>query len=270
MAGQYMYHVTRENRYDRFGDSTEIRGTYWTVREANEAARRDLTDEWDVGFFDVYREMKTDDCSDYDGDEGHVSEDDEDDENQEEVPIKIRALCPEGEVMIVRVEKTLAPSSSAAVFSILQGIPASLPRSSRPVSHAQIQSTLPRRFWAVYTFSIKDSNDSGVSNNMPRHEDHVIYGSLTHANVAAHDLLLEELSIKDGGDLDDLIQSGIKNLGSSTEPYCADVYNGNRDIYRIYIEVQPVQIFKEPARKRAATNTSISDSSRNDKRARPT
>jgi hypothetical protein len=53
---------SHDNRND-FGDRTELRGTYATEALAKAAAKRDLLDEWDREFFELYKE-------DYDGHRG--------------------------------------------------------------------------------------------------------------------------------------------------------------------------------------------------------
>jgi hypothetical protein len=270
MVGQYLYHVIRvtTDYHNGDGDYSEIKGIYWTVEEANEAARRDLTSEWGMDVFEEYREMKEEDDSEADDSDGYGSEDN--DEQEEEGPIKIRAVFPEGEIMKVRVERIPAPPISTT-NTLAQHLPIMLPvLPVKTVVSAAVQQTIPQKLWAIYSYSIKNHEKDYKNQEIPRHEDHIIYESLSHANEAANNLLMDSLGIQNGEGLEDQVKNGIKNLGSSVEPYCADIYEGSKDTYHIYIQVQPVQLYKEQTRKRAATNTSFPESSlRSDKRTRP-
>ncbi|KAJ7455921.1 hypothetical protein B0H11DRAFT_2066292 [Mycena galericulata] len=84
----YIYHVMRHTDDGHNGGDTEIRGSYATLKEANAAARVDLTREWSPSFFDSH-EIEVED--------GMVS---------------VTAECPEGEIMNVYIEKTEAPGRS--------------------------------------------------------------------------------------------------------------------------------------------------------------
>ena len=81
-----VYHVYRHTidfHNDPHGGAQdiEIKGTYVSLAEANEAAMRDLVDEWDKNWFEEYKETVWN---------GMVA---------------IRAICPEGERMNVSVKK---------------------------------------------------------------------------------------------------------------------------------------------------------------------
>jgi hypothetical protein len=89
VKSKYLYHVLRHT-VQEFGEGTEIQGVYWSLEEANQAARTNLTDEWDLSFFDEYTE-----------------EEDEDDGS-----VVIEATCPEGETMRVYIEKILGEQCS--------------------------------------------------------------------------------------------------------------------------------------------------------------
>lgn len=59
---EFVYHVIRETTdilYD-YGDS-QSRGTYTTLEEANEAARRDLLHEYEMSELEEYSEMPNSD-----------------------------------------------------------------------------------------------------------------------------------------------------------------------------------------------------------------
>lgn len=59
---EFVYHVIRETTdilYD-YGDS-QSRGTYTTLEEANEAARRDLLHEYEMSELEEYSEMSNSD-----------------------------------------------------------------------------------------------------------------------------------------------------------------------------------------------------------------
>ena len=80
-----LYHVMRESidyHNDPSGGSidTEVRGSYTSLSEANEAARSDLLNEWGRDFFDEYEE------------------------EIEDGKVKVHCICPEGEEMNVFIE----------------------------------------------------------------------------------------------------------------------------------------------------------------------
>jgi hypothetical protein len=83
---------TQDNRND-FGDRTELRGTYATEALAKAAAKRDLLDEWDREFFELYKE-------DYDGHRGVYD---------------VYAEFPEGEAMGVYIQESAIQGESTEI-----------------------------------------------------------------------------------------------------------------------------------------------------------
>jgi hypothetical protein len=121
--GDFMYHVMRHtDDQHNGGEHTEIRGTYWTLDEANDAARHDLLREWSQDFFEEYEE--------------EVDEDDG--------TVRIEAHCPEGEEMSVYVEKAAAPPKPGAP----EPLKANLPRTSDAL-------------WIILVVISSDQDDDG-------------------------------------------------------------------------------------------------------------
>jgi hypothetical protein len=85
-AEQKLYIVTREtidcHNYNGGFDGVEIRGTFLSLRKANEAAREDLLNEWDEDSFEEYEV------------------------DERNGMVIVTATCPEGEIMTVRVAET--------------------------------------------------------------------------------------------------------------------------------------------------------------------
>jgi len=85
-AMRKVYHVTRET-IDYHNDSrggiqdTAVVGTFFSRKEANQAARADLLNEWNMDFFESYEV------------------------EEEDGLVKVTAVCPEGEEMTVTVEE---------------------------------------------------------------------------------------------------------------------------------------------------------------------
>ncbi|CAF1272679.1 unnamed protein product [Didymodactylos carnosus] len=79
-----VYIVIREEINEHSISTISIRGVYKHKITAINAAKCDLTDEWSQSFFDKYRSIKTKDGL-----------------------IKIKAICPEGEIMKVWIEKKI-------------------------------------------------------------------------------------------------------------------------------------------------------------------
>ncbi|KAJ6611471.1 hypothetical protein B0H10DRAFT_2056089 [Mycena sp. CBHHK59/15] len=88
-SGEYIYHVMRHTEDHHNGEHTEIRGTYATLKEANAAARVDLTKDHEV--------------------------------EEEDGMVSVTAECPEGEIMTVYVEKKAAPKLVATLRASKQG-----------------------------------------------------------------------------------------------------------------------------------------------------
>jgi hypothetical protein len=85
-AMRKVYHVTRETidyHNDCHGDiqDTALVGTFFSRKEANQAARTDLLNDWDKDFFESYEV------------------------EEEDGLVKVTAVCPEGEEMTVTVEE---------------------------------------------------------------------------------------------------------------------------------------------------------------------
>jgi hypothetical protein len=81
-----VYYVTRESidyHNDRHGSiqDTAVVGTFFSRKEANQAARADLLNEWSMDFFESYEV------------------------EEEDGLVKVTAVCPEGEEMTVTVEE---------------------------------------------------------------------------------------------------------------------------------------------------------------------
>ncbi|KFZ17873.1 hypothetical protein V501_01504 [Pseudogymnoascus sp. VKM F-4519 (FW-2642)] len=91
-AKQYTYTVTRETIDPRYQDGDfEIIGTYETLAAANAVARNNMIEEWGVEYFDDFFEVQ-----EVDG------------------RVRVDAVCPDGESMSVRIEKTEINKSSVA------------------------------------------------------------------------------------------------------------------------------------------------------------
>src|SRR5271154_710812 len=85
-AARKVYYVTRESidyHNDRHGSiqDTAVVGTFFSRKEANQAARADLLNEWNMDFFESYEV------------------------EEEDGLVKVTAVCPEGEEMTVTVEE---------------------------------------------------------------------------------------------------------------------------------------------------------------------
>ena len=81
-----VYYVTREtidyhNDYNGGIQETDVVGTFFSRKEANQAARTDLLNDWDRDFFESYEV------------------------EEEDGLVKVTAVCPEGEEMTVTVEE---------------------------------------------------------------------------------------------------------------------------------------------------------------------
>src|SRR5271155_5739220 len=81
-----VYYVTRESidyHNDRHGSiqDTDVVGTFFSRKEANQAARTDLLNDWNMDFFESYEV------------------------EEEDGLVKVTAVCPEGEEMTVTVEE---------------------------------------------------------------------------------------------------------------------------------------------------------------------
>jgi len=85
-AMRKVYYVTRESidyHNDRYGSiqDTAVVGTFFSRKEANQAARADLLNEWNMDFFESYEV------------------------EEEDGLVTVTAVCPEGEEMTVTVEE---------------------------------------------------------------------------------------------------------------------------------------------------------------------
>jgi hypothetical protein len=85
-AFRKVYYVTREtidyhNDFTGGLQDTAVVGTFFSREEANQAARKDLLNEWNMDFFESYEV------------------------EEEDGLVKVTAICPEGEEMTVTVEE---------------------------------------------------------------------------------------------------------------------------------------------------------------------
>lgn len=77
------------------GSGEETTSTHATLEEARIAARKVLREGWDENGFDEYKEAPLDDVEERDDDL---------------TGLEVWALCPEGEVMTVHIEKLEVPA----------------------------------------------------------------------------------------------------------------------------------------------------------------
>ncbi|KAF7984653.1 hypothetical protein HWV62_12902 [Athelia sp. TMB] len=180
MASSYLYHVMRHtDDQHNGGEFTELRGTHWTLAEANAAARKDLLNSWSRDFFETY-EVTTDS-------DGMVD---------------VEATCPEGEIMHVYIKRKQAPPRPQPPAP--KAAPKSKPSSSKTgkgaASHAdanvQPHALAPRHVWIIVQTDYEHHTDEEGRSHVA---SHLAFDCLEHANRDARLLLLEAA----GQELDD-------------------------------------------------------------------
>ncbi|KZP33967.1 hypothetical protein FIBSPDRAFT_1035882, partial [Athelia psychrophila] len=228
MASSYMYHVMRHTDDQHHGvEDTDLRGTYWTLEEANAAARKDLT-EWSPDFFESYDVTMDDDGM-----------------------VDIEATCPEGEIMHVYIEKKKAPPRPQP--PIAKPIPETKPSSSATKEksltldadlNVQLHALAPKDVWVILQTDYDHHTDEEGRSHLA---SAVVYDSLKRANEIARALLLEaaghdpeeEQDEDDEMDEDEVafpVECSELNKGSLDKPYKAVAYVREEEVDNICME----------------------------------
>ncbi|KAJ7675853.1 hypothetical protein DFH06DRAFT_1170764 [Mycena polygramma] len=218
----YIYHVMRhtDDRHNG-GEDTEIRGSYATLKEANAAARVDLTKEWDLNFFESH-EVEVDS-------DGMVS---------------VTAECPEGEIMSVFIEKKKVAQSVAKVV--------------QKKSTAQ-EADIPvlKEVWIITQTDYEHHTDEEGRSSIAVS---TVYESLREANEAARYALLDACGIEDEDDDDTFagIELTEENRDSATKAYIGDavVFQDDRHAIKIEVEKLAVKYSDAGTKRRAASSSS--------------
>ncbi|KAJ7664944.1 hypothetical protein B0H17DRAFT_1091287 [Mycena rosella] len=200
----YIYHVMRHtDDYHNGGSETEIRGTYVTLKEANAAARVDLTKDWSMDFFDTY-EVEVED--------GMVS---------------VTAECPEGEVMNVYVERKAAPN-----------LVGSRAKGTKEKKAAEPVRALKEVWIIMQTDYAHHTDEEGRSDIACS----TAYESVREANKAAREVLCDACGVEDEDELEAEVELEEQNRESATKGYVgyATVYEDDR--HQIKVEVRKLAV----------------------------
>ncbi|KAG8995618.1 hypothetical protein FRB95_011383 [Tulasnella sp. JGI-2019a] len=207
----FIYHVMRHTD-DRHmgGEYTTLRGTHWTLKEANAAVRQDLIKEWSMDTFVEYEEEVDDDGI-----------------------VEITATFPEGEIMRVYVDKKPAPKPKSK--------PPVNPAVKEHMAHPATTMIVEplKAVWIVVQTDYQHHTDR-------KGRSHVVsddaYDSLKAANEAAREALLEtcgaEINSDDEYNEDSIEIGPEENRGSATKGYKGSVYVAEDDRDNVKVEVK--------------------------------
>ncbi|KAJ7292741.1 hypothetical protein C8J57DRAFT_1266934 [Mycena rebaudengoi] len=200
--GAYLYHVMRHtNDQHNGGEHTEIRGTYTTLREANSAARVDLTKSWALDFF-----------------ESHEVE-------VEDGMVTVTGHCPEGEIMTVYIEKKPVPAGSRA--------PMQAKAAPKKTAAASVRSDL-KEVWIIIQTDFEHHTDEEGRSDVA---SEMAYESVQDANRAARYVLMDACGVEDDDEWHD-IELEEENLDSTSEAYVgrATVREDDRDSIEVVVK----------------------------------
>ncbi|KAJ7606826.1 hypothetical protein FB45DRAFT_351235 [Roridomyces roridus] len=202
----YIYHVMRntEDNHKISPSSTEVRGTYLTLKEANAAARVDLTREWSPTFFESH-EIEVDE-------EGRVS---------------VEAECPDGEMMSVYIEKKKAPKGLTKAAT---SKPKAKPQTEEPAALKGV--------WVIMQTDYEHHTDEEGRSHLA---SSVAYESLREANQAARWVLCETCGFEEENELGEM-DSEEQNIGSSTKAYVGYAYVREDDRDNVKVEVTQLSV----------------------------
>ncbi|KZP14076.1 hypothetical protein FIBSPDRAFT_868683 [Athelia psychrophila] len=232
MASSYMYHVLRHCS----DEGAELRGSYWTVEEANAAARRDLLNEWDRDDFDMY-----DVTSDSDG------------------MVDIEANIPDGQNMHVYIQKKRAPLPPKSKTSSSNKRGRVMASDADPDVHPH--ALAPKHIWIIMQTDYEHHTDEQGRCHLASYTSFV---SLSEANKAARDLLLEAAGIEDEEEMD--VELNEVNTGSAKKPYVGYAYVLQDEVDHIQMEVHKMLLSCSKATRRCGEM--VPSGSRPRKRAR--
>jgi len=208
VTSSYIYHVLRHCS----DEAAELRGSYWTVEEANAAARRDLLDEWDSDDFDMY-----DVSSDSDG------------------MVDIAANVIDRQGIHVYIQKKRAPPPPKLKT------PSSNGRGRGKVANLDTDvhphALAPKHIWIIMQTDYEHYKDEQGRSHMA---SDTAFDSLVDANEMARDLLLEAAEVEDEEDMD--MELNEVNTGSAKKPYVGYAYVQQDDVDHIKMEVREISL----------------------------